>query len=611
MLCAVCLTLSFMACDDVLDTENYTKQNTSNFPATSTDMANELAALYGVMGQIQNAPLQTPYFIDEIMSDNCFGGGGDGDNEPKAIEHFTLYTSSMYDKFWKLSYAGISRANSIIATVDNVAWNGDTESRNQALGEAYFMRAFYYLWLSQHFGDIPLVVTTTVPNPCPDASAENEIYPQILSDLVSASNLMNQKIDGHANKYAAEALLARAYLFYEGFYKNAGEMAKATPEAITLVSQEGVSEGQTLSKSNVTDGLKDVIDNGGYKLLKDYRSLWQYSNRITQQDYDYTKDIPSDDVFKNGNDEELFQVRFSNASTYAGSPQATYTLAYSNNVSLFCGLRCDADAAGDVNGEANTFPFGQGWGQAPVSGKLWSDWTQQEEADGQTDARKAASIIDCQKDLEKYAFTSTCTEDAGYADKKYCSVTALRSLDGTKTQNWNGTDDYTWWCFEAAWTSKSGANSKQENHFEDFYLIRYADVLLMQTELTGDATYMNEVRKRAGLSEKTYSWDNIQNERRWELAFEGLRWNDLRRWSGISANATSLIGKTLDAQGGQRINVKGSWTTLKHMNSSWSQRYVETKGFLPKPQSQISLANGAMKQNEGWSGSSAAYTQLY
>lgn len=49
---------------------------------------------------------------------------------------------------------------------------------------------------------------------------------------------------------------------------------------------------------------------------------------------------------------------------------------------------------------------------------------------------------------------------------------------------------------------------------------------------------------------------------------------------------------------------------MQHMTSSWSKRYDDTKGFLPKPQAQITLMNGKMKQNPGWdeNASPAEYT---
>lgn len=606
IIAVACVAMSIVSCDSVLDTESYTKQNTSNFPASVNDVNNELAAAYAAMCDLNNYPLELPYFVDDIMSDDNLGGGSDADKEPKAMEHFTICNGDQFGNMWKMLYMGIARANGIIHTTDNVEWNGDIASRNQAVGEGYFLRALYHFWLTQHFGNIPLINKASVPNPCPEADAETEIYPQILSDLYSASKLLNKNIDGHANKYAAEALLARVYLFYEGFYKEAGEMAKANPEPIALIVQDSIPANTTLSKDNVYNILKDVY--GKYSLLPDYRSLWQYSNRVTQKDYAYTQDLPADQTFKNGNAEEIFQIRFGNAATYAGNPQTKYPLAYTNYISLYRALRCDGG-----NGQESTFPFGEGWGQATVSATLVNDWAAAETVDNAVDKRKKASIIDCANDLQAYEYTSKCTEETGYYTKKYTSVTAKSNLAGTKVNSWGKTEDYTWWTFEEGWNGMSGSNNMQEGHYEDMYIIRYADVLLMLTELKGEeaVSYMNEVRKRAGLPNRSYTWKTLQDERRWEFAFEGIRYQDLRRWSGKNANESSLICQALQKEDGQDINCLASWTKLKHMNSSWAARYVATQGFLPKPDSQVQLANGAMTQNPGWSGADAQYQVIY
>ncbi|MDO4162939.1 MAG: RagB/SusD family nutrient uptake outer membrane protein [Bacteroides sp.] len=595
------------SCEDYLDSTNYTEANTSNFPTSASDVSQMLAALYAVMNQLQNDPLQAPWFMTEIMSDNCYGSGGTGDNECKAIHHFTLYSSTQYDGMWKLYYRGIYRANTIIETVDNADWDGDTNARNQALGEAYFMRSLFYLWATQSFGDIPLITSANVPDYCPEVSAETEIYPQIFSDLVSAMALMNTQSDGHANKYAAEALLARAYLFYEGFYKKVEDISNATPEAIALIAQEGVSEGQTLSKSDVIDGVEDCIENGGYSLVSDYRNLWQYTNELTVEDYDYTKGQGLQWA-GNGNSEEIFMVQYMNASSWSASE---YYMAYSNESALYCGLRLGTDTSGRQNGMAETFPFGCGWGMGGASANIWNDWTEQEVTDGETDVRKMASVLSYDEELaDTYAYVNDCSEDAGFSMKKIIPITCKQNADGSKVNAW--TEASTWWAYLDGYSGSSNGSDMQGAHYADTYLIRLADVYLMHSELTGDVTYLNRVRSRAGLSAlSSYSLEALQKERRWELCFEGLRYNDMRRWSGIDCDADSYICEMLDAQAGQRINVCGEWTTMKHMTSSWSSRYMATNGFLPKPATQIELANGALIQNEGWDSSDASYVTIY
>jgi hypothetical protein len=155
----------------------------------------------------------------------------------------------------------------------------------------------------------------------------------------------------------------------------------------------------------------------------------------------------------------------------------------------------------------------------------------------------------------------------------------------------------------------------QGDHFEDFYLMRYSDVLLMATELTGDRQYMNQVQARAGVPQTPYSLKAVQDERRWEFAFEGLRFNDLRRWSGIDSGEGSFAAKALQAQDGKLIvclGDKANKRTMHHMTSSWTKRYAATNGFLAKPQSQINLMNGNLEQNPGWDGSDETqYKSIY
>jgi hypothetical protein len=50
---------------------------------------------------------------------------------------------------------------------------------------------------------------------------------------------------------------------------------------------------------------------------------------------------------------------------------------------------------------------------------------------------------------------------------------------------------------------------------------------------------------------------------------------------------------------------------MAHMTCSWAKRYADTNGFLPKPQSQIILMKGALKQNPGWDENTPANEYTY
>ena len=638
---ALLSAVSFTACDDMLDTD---PRPTEATPANFADVEALNAGTYSIMNVLAGRDATSfPLFMWEIMSDNCYGSGGLQDDEVKSLHHLVERSVDQYETPFITLYGGVKRANTQIETIANVDWTGKDSKRNQLLGEAYFMRGLYYLWLTQMYGDLPLITASVItPEMEEQVSAEEKIFPQILSDFVSAKNLMEKgsavvKGSGHANKYVAEAFIARAYMFWAGFYKNVAELKVGAPD-ITLVAQDGC-DGGSLSKSTVEGYLRDIVTNGDYELCKDYRSLWQYSNSLlwaeahddglpaeyfddkgnklwNNHSYDFIKDMDEDKCFDkpgmgNGNTEELFAIQFMNASKWAiGDSYYTNSRQYSCYVSCFWGLRCNG-----TNGDhETTYPFNQGWGQGTPSVNIWDDWTAYEKENAvdtvawtgrKGDIRKLGSLIDCVNELANYTFEKDDCEESGYSVKKFNSVcldACAKNLD-------------TWWTKAPGYVKSSLDNSMQGDHFENFYLMRYADVLLMLTELTGEAEWMNQVQERAGVKQTGYSLKAVQDERRWEFAFEGIRFNDMRRWSGNKPTADSYAPKALQAQAGKPITVKGnrSYGSLKHMTCSWTERYIATNGFLSKPQNQINLMNGKLIQNEGWdaSDSKTQYQMLY
>ena len=578
------------------------------------------AATYHVLNTLGGGDhggiLNNPFYWWEIMSDNCYGSGSLQDKVAKSLHHLTMVDENQCEHVFLLLYEGISRANNQIETIDYVDWEASqTDQRNQLLGEAYFMRGFYTLLLTQMFGDVPLITSTVITDEMQEqVSAENAIYPQILSDFVSAKNLMgtDKSNAGRANKFVAEAYIGRAYMFWAGFYKRAGELAAIDPPDINLVEQKGCLAGP-LSKRDVVNYLKDIVSRGGYTLCEDYRSLWQYSNKLLWDEshdgnghhYDFIADMRHNNCFDqpgmgNGNTEAIFQIQFANSFSW-NIPSGFYyqQRLYSNNMSVYWGLH---KGATNNNGKrSNTYPFNQGLGQGTPSCNLWDDWTDAENNGGYSDIRKRGSMIDLDNELEAYTYEDDDCEESGYAVKKYAGV----SLDACAA------DNDSWWSVLSGFVANPLV---QGNNFEDFYLMRYDDVLLMLTELTGDAQYMNQVQAHAGVPETPYSLSNVKNERRWEFAFEGLRFNDLRRWSGCNADDNSMAAKALEAQAGKLIICRGDKANkrpMKHMTSSWAKRYVDTKGFLPKPQAQITLMNGKLVQNPGWDTSEAQYKDIY
>jgi hypothetical protein len=168
-------------------------------------------------------------------------------------------TNTINTGFWTAGYSLIFQANACIEGLSGS--NGVSRSvKNQLLGEAKFIRAFLYLNLANLFGPIPLATTTQYKiNGTMARTSLDSIYNLINADLLGAKNLLAPAYVAAAklrpNKYAATALLARAYL-----YEKKWDSAEA-------VSTEIINSGAYSLDSN----LNDVF------LANSSEAIWQIS----------------------------------------------------------------------------------------------------------------------------------------------------------------------------------------------------------------------------------------------------------------------------------------------------------------------------------------------
>lgn len=130
-------------------------------------------------------------------------------------------------------------------------------------------------------------------------------------------------------------------------------------------------------------------------------------------------------------------------------------------------------------------------------------------------------------------------------------------------------------------------------------IMRYADVLLMASEaylLSGNQdkadTYLNAVRSRAKLGSITATMDDIKLERRLELCFEDVRFQDLIRW-GDAETVLANQGKEYP------IMASNGTVTYKNVNSEGKYGFKERNYLFPFPSTEVQL-NKAIDQNTGW-----------
>lgn len=577
------VALGLASCD-IDDVENIGEMSAGNFPATETDALSMLAGVYQGLNSVMEDPQSSSFIYTALLaSDDMLGGGGENDKLMQAVDLLCNYNSDMTNNCFVKKYDVINRANGLLQAFESASL-ADTV-KNKMIGETLFLRAFNYYTLASMYGNVPV---RTVPgsNVVPQGQI-TDVWKQILQDLRDAVKLLPAQRTaatnaGRADKYAAEAMLGRAWLFYAGMFCNGTSIqdmvsSSYNEDAITSVE---LPDGTTLTKQNVIDAIDDCVENSGYSLNGDFRSLWAYSNKYTKDDYDAfypgIKDITWAEDDGAVNPETLFAVKFSRFASW------NTTIGYANGLALHLGVRGGQDYG-------NTFPFGQGWGAGPVAPNLVDDWKAAEP----NDMRLDATVQDWrERDTYAKGGWGDFIQETDYYGKKLCPISA-------KNADQKSGYSCTFENIMYAGTWESGAENMQTNNIHDLVLIRFADVLLMQSELKKDATGMNRVRERAGLPAKPYTLENLQNERRWELACEGLRWNDIRRWH-IAADA-------LERQTGVKIYVKGNESTNTAHSGGYRARYNATAGFMKMPDTQISM--GVVAQNPGYDGADSEYQQ--
>ena len=535
-----------------------------------------LAGVYENLNAVNANPQESFLYYACLASDDQLGGGGTNDKMMQAEDLLCNYNADMTNNFYTQRYEGINRANTLIQALPNTAL--DDKLKAQYLGEAKVLRAFYYYELSSMYGNVPL--RTEPGGETIKQGKIEDVWKQILQDLYEAATTMpaERRTDGHVDKYTAEGMLARAWLFYTGFLCNGTTIADEVSSTYKPLTEVQLPNGTKLTKQMVIDLVDDCVNNSGYSLVSDFRNLWAYTNKETVNDYDYTKGQGLKWVEDNNgvNPESMFAIKFNKLASWST------TIGYSNGYALHFGVRGGQDYA-------NTFPFGQGWGAGPVAPNLVKDWAS---ADPQ-DKRLEATVQDWSKvSTYKYGGWSDYVQETGYYDKKWSPISAKKS-DGTYIC-----------CFEDLMYGDQGGlsggygNNMQLDNIHDLVLLRFADVLLMQSELKEDVAGINKVRARAGLSPiGSYSLKALQNERRWELACESIRWNDIRRWH--------IAADVLERQTNEDVFYCGNPGKNKPQNGGYAARYKATAGFQKMPESQIAI--GTVVQNEGWTGADSEY----
>jgi hypothetical protein len=447
--------------------------------------------------------------FNSIRDDDAQKGSSTTDGAEINTEFETFqYTKDDWgtDTYWNDHYYMINLANTELHGADSLHVKDQASLVN--VGEACFFRAYSYFELVKAYGDIPLInfaYTDPKQGILPKSPAAS-IYALIDSDLNVASQ----------------------YLPLTWGTQSPGRLTKGAANTLwarTYLLRSNWSRVQALTA--------EVIASGQYKLAPTFPAIWQDG---------------LNGAGKNGV-ESIFEMQCNigaNGTNYQGTQWGT---------------------SQNVRQGGATVDWNLGWGWNVPTQNLVTAWDN-------SDPRKAQTILfsgqsDGGAPAGGYGATLPpygpgTALDQPYWNKKVYSDPAMRSFTGEIAGS-GGAD----------WI----------NH----RIFRYADVLLMQAEASNELGngpaaefYLQQIRARArGTADSTtvlphVAFANqaqmrtaIKNERRWEFAMEGYRFDDLVRWGDAPA-----------ALGGLGYQAKNA--------------------LYPIPQPAIDLSGGVLKQNPNY-----------
>ncbi|MCW3462106.1 RagB/SusD family nutrient uptake outer membrane protein [Chitinophaga nivalis] len=553
---ALLMTFAWSGCSkDFLNRIPEDKVTTGQFWNTLADATNALNGVYGGLGYSadvahlmdgQNA------IYDDGASDNAHAQyPWESNASAIALGNITTTENDGWD------FTPIRRANALLENIDRITAI-EPGLRNRLKAEAKVLRAFFYMGLTLKFGDVPLI-TATNQGDLPRDNKE-KIVKFVFDELDAAAAVLPESYPGgypnekgRVTKGAALALAARFHL-YRNDYANALKYAKSVMAI----------PGYQLFKINAEDR-DDAVDN--YKLWVDFTNDAEEKRfRLGMRSY-----------------EQLFWAANKGNAEVIFDRQHTFQK--------------------DVQSENTYLPpaFMGGWSSVTPTQDLvnaYADFKTGEPRTGTIDATTRAARYAARKDLSQ---KPTYYDEFRNLDPRFYATVMYDSSTWNKV---TGKDRFKW--AKGSNNSKTGYNFRKlvdpaaypnYSNWSNHIIIRYAEILLTYAEAsielgTIDASVydaIDQIRERAGMAKLDRSKYNsqqslrnaVRQERRIELALEGNRYMDIRRW-GIAA---TVMNKTIYAVDGGSVETR-----------TWASRLM----LLPVPQSAIDKNARLLPNNPGY-----------
>lgn len=524
----------FVGCnDDLLDKYPVTTINPSIFWQDESEAEMALNDLYRFLPAI-NAQVRFDNKTD--ISIQSSSGGND------LVNGLVDPTFGEFQTWWTDHYRAVSAVNRFLEGIELVPKEKiSSQSYERFKAEARFIRAMSYTYLTNYFGDVPLFTHELTVSEALELirKSKQEVLTFIekeLDEIVASLPVGYEKADvGRITKGAALAWKARAMLWSKQYAK-AAEAAKA------------------------------VMDLNVYELEPDYAKLFQYSGEFA------TKEVILERIYSTVNTHNFANL----AAPYGITSQSTSlvinpTRLLIDSYETVNGLPIDQDPEYDPEDPyRNRDPRLQ----ATIWLPLFKEGSYADTLWGQSiphDCRPGSGTKD-------EVQTTQAVNMTGFLLKKYINIED-RSNPALCSQN--------------------------------FIVLRYADVLLMYAEAQNETSgpdpsvydAVNAVRARAGLPglpanlSKESMREKIRQERKVELAMEGWRFYDIRRWD----IAQDLMKGSQPIPGMRYRDIQtNELKTLVWTSALWNYPKKNEDHIFPVPFAEYDMNPNLLPQNPGW-----------
>lgn len=500
------------SCSDYLDKNPTNSLSQETFYQSKSDIDMALTSCYSIL---KDHEYTTSIAFLDCLADNGYNKDDYWSSMTISQGPITPTTGGIGAVYSK-SYSRIARYNIFLKALSEYTDTDISEEEKiEYEAEVRMLRGMAYLELYKYYGSVPLVLEPlTYENQDQPKVDETEIFSQVISDL----------------DFAIEHLPDVSYRDNNGhLVKTSAQVAKARALIYTAYTEDGTAKPEVMEQ--VKQITSEIINTGYYAIGPSYRGL--FCDDLGEQ---------------TDNPEYIFSVKFvgphSNALSYwDGTPFVVY---------------CQW----------------AGWGEcAPLQNFV----EEYEFIDG-TAFSEDNPLYD-KNDVFK-------NRDPRMA-KTFCSGTITFENGYTYTIQAASPTNYTYY---KNVTGSNALDPNSNNLGSDWPAMRYAEVLLMYAEAANEIdgptqevhNAINQIRSRADIQmpnlpsnlTKDQMRQAIRKERRIELAFEGFRYDDVKRWRIAE----------------ERLN-------MSQVEGVASRSFEKKNYHWPIPQSEIDKSNGVLVQN--------------